>query len=190
MQYAIFKTNWGYVGIAGVDGILCRTCLPLPDRQSAQRELLKALQPTTHVSMSSDDGPAGWVLNPRGTFLPGLQERIAAYFEGENVDFSTDPAVNLDHLNAFDRKVLQTCRKIPSGETTTYGELAVRVGHPGAARAVGAALARNPIPLIIPCHRVLRSDGTLGGFSAPGGLTTKQRLLRHEQAAQAFGMRR
>ena len=111
-----------------------------------------------------------------------LQERIAAYFEGENVDFSTDPAVSLDGLNSFDRKVLQTCRTIPSGEITTYGDLAVRVGHPGAARAVGSALARNPIPLIIPCHRVLRTDGSLGGFSAPGGLTTKQRLLRHEQS--------
>jgi len=58
----------------------------------------------------------------------------------------------------------------------------VRIGHPGAARAVGSALARNPIPLIIPCHRVLRTDGHLGGFSAPGGITTKQNLLRHEQS--------
>jgi methylated-DNA-[protein]-cysteine S-methyltransferase len=168
MQYAIFKTNWGYAGIAGVDGVLCRTCLPVPDRQSAQRELLRALALTREATQ------------PDESFLSELQERIAAYFEGENVDFSTDPAVNLDGLNAFDRKVLQTCRKIPAGETTTYGELAVRVGHPGAARAVGTALARNPIPLIIPCHRVLRSDGHLGGFSAPGGLTTKQKLLRHE----------
>ena len=108
------------------------------------------------------------------------EERIIAYFEGENVDFSTDPAVNLDALSPFDRKVLQACRKIRPGETTTYGDLAVRAGHPGVARAVGSALAHNPIPLIIPCHRVLRSDGSLGGFSAPGGLTTKQNLLRHE----------
>lgn len=170
MQYAIFKTSWGCFAIAGTDGVLCRTCLPAADPQAAQRELFKAARP--------DDNPAGWVLN--GSFLPDLQERIIAYFEGENVDFSTDPAVNLDSLTPFDRKVLQTCRKIPPGEITTYGDLAVRIGHPGAARAVGTALAHNPIPLIIPCHRVLRTDGSLGGFSAPGGLATKQRLLRHE----------
>jgi methylated-DNA-[protein]-cysteine S-methyltransferase len=174
MQYAIFRTSWGYFAIAGTGGILSRTCLPTAERQGAQRELFKALQP--------DESRVGWVLNPRGSFLPDLQEHIIAYFEGENVDFSTDPAVSLDALSPFDRKVLQTCRKIPPGETTTYGDLAVRIGHPGAARAVGSALARNPIPLIIPCHRVLRSDGHLGGFSAPGGLATKQKLLRHEQA--------
>ena len=176
MQYAIFKTKWGYFAIAGTDGTLYRTCLPAADRQAVQRELFRALEP--------DESRVGWVLNPRGSFLPDLQERIIAYFEGENVDFSTDPAVNLDSLSAFDRQVLQTCRKIAPGETTTYGDLAVRIGHPGAARAVGSALARNPIPLIIPCHRVLRSDGHLGGFSAPGGLSTKQRLLRHEGSAQ------
>jgi methylated-DNA-[protein]-cysteine S-methyltransferase len=173
MQYTIFETNWGYFAIAGVDGVLCRTCLPAADRQTTQRELLKAFRPT------------GEDLREDETFLPDLQERIAAYFDGENVDFSTDPAVSLDGLTSFDRKVLQTCRRIPSGEITTYGDLAVRVGHPGAARAVGSALARNPIPLIIPCHRVLRTDGSLGGFSAPGGLTTKQKLLRHEQSEDA-----
>ena len=156
---------------------------PAPDLPARRR-------PPSHPagavqSPPPDESHVGWVLNPRGSFLPDLQERIIAYFEGENVDFSTDPAVNLDALTPFDRKVLQTCRKIPPGETTTYGDLAVRVGHPGAARAVGSALAHNPIPLIIPCHRVLRSDGSLGGFSAPGGLTTKQkpppprRIARH-----------
>ena len=168
MQYAVFETNWGYFTIAGTDGVLCRTCLPTADRQAAQRELLRALHPTHEP------------LQPDGRFLSDLQERIVAYFGGENVDFSTDPAVSLDGLSPFDRKVLQTCRRIPSGEMTTYGDLAVRIGHPGAARAVGSALAHNPIPLVIPCHRVLRTDGSLGGFSAPGGIATKRRLLRHE----------
>jgi len=168
MQYAIFETNWGYFAIAGKDGVLCRTCLPTTDRQTAERELLGAFD-SAQESPRADD-----------RFLADLQERIVAYFEGENVDFSTDPAVNLDGLSPFDRKVLQTCRKIHSGGTTTYGDLAVRVGHPGAARAVGSALAHNPIPLIIPCHRVLRTDGSLGGFSAPGGIATKRRLLGHE----------
>jgi methylated-DNA-[protein]-cysteine S-methyltransferase len=168
MQYAIFRTSWGYFAIAGANGVLSRTCLPVADRQAAQRELLSAFPPD-HEPTQPDDG-----------FLSDLQERIAAYFDGENVDFSADPAISLTDLSPFDRKVLQTCRKIPPGETTTYGDLAVRIGHPGAARAVGSALANNPIPLIIPCHRVIRTDGNLGGFSAPGGLATKQRLLRHE----------
>jgi methylated-DNA-[protein]-cysteine S-methyltransferase len=173
MQYATFETNWGYVVIAGRDGVLCRLCLPVADQRIARREMLTALD-STHEDMRQD-----------GSLLPDLQDRIVAYFEGENVDFSADPAVSLDSLTPFDRKVLQTCRTIPAGETTTYGDLAVRVGHPGAARAVGSALAHNPIPLIIPCHRVLRTDGTLGGFSAPGGISTKHRLLRHEQAVVA-----
>jgi methylated-DNA-[protein]-cysteine S-methyltransferase len=205
MQYVIFKTRWGYFGLAGTDGttggstvgrvlnprdgsastdrttggsgereladgVVLRTCLPLPDRRRAEQEMLDAL------------GPARDRARFDKTLFPDLQQRIAAYFEGDPVDFSTDPAISLDGLSPWDHKVLLTCRKIPSGRTTTYGELAVRIGHPGAARAVGSALARNPIPLIIPCHRVLRTDGALGGFSAPGGLTTKQALLRHEQA--------
>jgi methylated-DNA-[protein]-cysteine S-methyltransferase len=169
--------NWGYFAVAGRDDVLYRTCLPAADLQAARRDLLKALQPT-HEAMQPDE-----------RFLPDLQERFIAYFEGENVDFSTDPTVSLDSLPPFDRKVLETCRKIAPGETTTYGDLAVRVGHPGAARAVGSALAHNPIPLIIPCHRVVRRDGSLGGFSAPGGLATKQRLLRHERARHAAGLR-
>jgi len=183
MQYVIFKTRWGYFGLAGTDGttggsgkreladgVVLRTCLPLLDRRRAEQELLDALGPARDQARFNKD------------LLPDLQQRIAAYFEGEPVDFSTHPAVSLDGLSPWDHKVLLTCRKIPSGRTTTYGGLSVRVGHPGAARAVGSALARNPIPLIIHCHRVLRTDGTLGGFSAPGGLSTKQKLLRHEQA--------
>ena len=178
MQYTTFETNWGYVAIAGRDGVLCRLCLPTADQRTAQRGILRAFD-SLHEDMQPDEA-----------FLPDLQERIVAYFEGENVDFSTDPMVSLDGLSPFDRKVLLTCRKIPLGETTTYGDLATRVGHPGAARAVGGALARNPIPLIIPCHRVLHADGTLGGFSAPGGIKTKQRLLRHEQSPQILALRR
>jgi methylated-DNA-[protein]-cysteine S-methyltransferase len=201
MQYVIFKTRWGYFGLAGIDsttghnpvrralnsrgisadtggsgkceladGVVLRTCLPLLDRRTAEQEMLKALSPARDQAQLDKN------------FLPDLQQRIVAYFEGENVDFSTDPAVSLDGLSPWDHKVLLTCRKIPSGRTTTYGQLALRIGHPGAARAVGSALARNPIPLIIPCHRVLRTDGHLGGFSAPGGLTTKRNLLRHEQS--------
>lgn len=105
-----------------------------------------------------------------------------AYYEGEPVDFSRDPAVDLNGSHPFARRVLQACRKIAFGRTTTYSDLARQVGSPRAARAVGSVMAGNPIPLIIPCHRVLRTDSGLGGFSAPGGTAIKQKMLRHEQA--------
>ncbi len=167
LYYTVFRTKWGYFGLAG-NGAVRRTCLPVAGREAAEQALREALE------------PAGEVRFDKG-FLRDLQERIIAYFAGEPVDFRREPAVALDPAGSFVRTVLQTCRKIPAGETTTYGELAVRIGHPGAARAVGSALAQNPVPLIVPCHRVLRTDGSLGGFSAPGGLTTKQKLLDHER---------
>jgi len=166
LYYTIFRTRWGYFGLAG-NGAVSRTCLPLSQHKAAEQALREAL------------GPAAARLD-KG-FLRELQERIAAYFEGEPVDFRREP-IALNPAGPFACKVLQTCCKIPSGETTTYGELAVRIGHPGAARAVGSALAQNPVPLIVPCHRVLRTDGSLGGFSAPGGLATKQNLLDHERS--------
>jgi len=82
------------------------------------------------------------------------------------------------------RQVLQACRNISFGQTRTYSDLAKQVGSPNAARAVGGVMAHNPIPLIIPCHRVLRTDGGLGGFSAPGGIAIKQKMLHHEQSAR------
>jgi methylated-DNA-[protein]-cysteine S-methyltransferase len=79
--------------------------------------------------------------------------------------------------------VLEEARRIPAGETVTYGELAARAGSPGAAREVGQAMARNRFPIIVPCHRVLAANGGFGGFSAPGGLESKARLLTIERAA-------
>ncbi|MBF6175442.1 methylated-DNA--[protein]-cysteine S-methyltransferase [Nocardia blacklockiae] len=81
----------------------------------------------------------------------------------------------------FHRAVYAVTRAIDPGHTLTYGQVAERIGAPGAAQAVGQALGRNPIPLIVPCHRVLAADNALHGFSAPGGLTTKQRLLEIER---------
>ncbi len=169
LYYTIFRTKWGYFGLAGTENAVSRTCLPVPHRQVAERQLLLGL----------DD--AGEDVRLNQGFLPTLQERIVAYFEGENIDFITDPPVLLDHATTFGREVLNVCRAIPFGETRTYRDLAEQVHRPGAARAVGGVMASNPIPLIIPCHRVLRTDGGLGGFSAPGGTATKQKMLEHEQ---------
>lgn len=85
-------------------------------------------------------------------------------------------------MSAFNRRVYDVARSIPCGATLTYGEVAERLGDKSLARAVGRALGENPIPLIIPCHRVLAAGGRTGGFSAPGGTTTKLRLLTIEGA--------
>lgn len=91
-------------------------------------------------------------------------------------------AVDLSDVPLFNRKVYAVARAIPAGRTLTYGEVAVRLGEPGAAQAVGRALGENPIPVIVPCHRVLAAGGRLHGFSAPGGVETKRRLLEIEGA--------
>lgn len=83
----------------------------------------------------------------------------------------------------FQQAVWKACMRIPEGETRSYKWIAEQIGKPGAARAVGAALGRNPFAPLVPCHRVIKSDGTLGGFSAPGGLKAKAKLLEKERAA-------
>jgi methylated-DNA-[protein]-cysteine S-methyltransferase len=88
-----------------------------------------------------------------------------------------DGPVDLSVVGPFERRVLEQLRAIPRGQVRTYREVARALGRPGAARAVGQACARNPIPLIIPCHRVVRSDGRLGGYSLRGGVALKRRLL-------------
>jgi len=88
--------------------------------------------------------------------------------------------VDLSRLGSFQRRVLEQLRRIPRGQVRTYRDIAREIGHPGATRAVGTACARNPVPLVIPCHRVVRSDGGLGGYSLRGGVTLKRRLLAQE----------
>jgi methylated-DNA-[protein]-cysteine S-methyltransferase len=101
------------------------------------------------------------------------------YFAGQAVSFDEVP-VDLSGQRGFRREVLETCRRIGYGERTTYKDLAARAGNATAVRAVGSAMSHNPVPIIIPCHRVLRSDGGLGGFSAPGGVSCKKGLLDME----------
>jgi methylated-DNA-[protein]-cysteine S-methyltransferase len=115
---------------------------------------------------------------------PHAAEAIVAIqrlLAGEEIDLSPI-AVGLDSTTDFEDHVYSAARRIPRGEVRTYGEIAQEIGDPGAARAVGAALGRNPVPIIIPCHRVLGSAGKSGGFSAPGGTDTKFRMLEIEGA--------
>jgi len=119
---------------------------------------------------------------PTETTHESLAERLQAYCEGMRVDFADVP-LDIDGLSTFQYRVARRCRQIPYGETITYGQLAARAGSPDAARAVGNAMARNRFPLIVPCHRVVGSGGSLGGFSAPSGVQLKRRLLEMEQGA-------
>ncbi|MCA9245350.1 MAG: methylated-DNA--[protein]-cysteine S-methyltransferase [Phycisphaerales bacterium] len=114
------------------------------------------------------------------TLAPTLVDELRRYLAGEAVKFS----VRLDPDSGSDlqRDIWQACRQVGYGKTASYGDLAERVGRPGAARAVGTAMARNPFPLIVPCHRIVRSDGGLGGYSGPSGVARKKRLLEMEAA--------
>ncbi len=112
-----------------------------------------------------------------------LVERLIAFANGVVEDF-LDVSIDLRQRTPFQRRVIQQCRRIPSGETITYGELARLAGSPRAARAVGNTMASNRIPLVIPCHRVVASNGKLGGFSAPEGISMKRRLLGQESATE------
>ena len=167
IKYVIFKTKWGYFGLAGTEYAIYRTQLPGLKPEKIKSLLLKNFH------------------NPQldKTFLRTLQEQITAYFEGVCVNFRRDVPLALEGLSSFGISVLTTCRDIGFGQTITYGQLAKKSGRPAASRAVGSALAKNPLPLIIPCHRIIRSDGKLGGFSAPGGIILKERMLELEHRA-------
>lgn len=106
---------------------------------------------------------------------------MVALLRGEPRDLRDLP-LELDGLPEFQRRVYEIARTIPPGSTLSYGELARRMGVPGAARAVGQALGKNPFPIVVPCHRVLAAGGKMGGFSAAGGVSTKARMLRIEKA--------
>lgn len=103
-------------------------------------------------------------------------QAIADYFTGGRFNFSDIPLA-LNNCSQFTRTVLEGCRRIPYAQTVTYRQLATDIGRPTAVRAVAQALARNPVPILIPCHRVIGSDGSLRGFSAAGGTETKKKLL-------------
>lgn len=107
-------------------------------------------------------------------------DQLREYLAGERRAF--DLAVDLRGRTDFQRQVLEGAARIPRGRVTSYGELARRIGRPGAARAVGQALGSNPVPIVIPCHRVLGGDGSLHGYSGGGGTRTKAWLLRLEEA--------
>jgi methylated-DNA-[protein]-cysteine S-methyltransferase len=123
------------------------------------------------------DPDSDWVEND--AFFVETRRQLSAYFAGELKEFSLTLA---PHGTEFQLTVLEALQRIPFGETRSYGELAREIGRPNASRAVGAANGRNPLPIVIPCHRVIGSNGTLTGFG--GGLEIKQFLLDLENPGQ------
>lgn len=111
--------------------------------------------------------------------LPGLAASLQAYAAGRNEDFADVP-IDVGPQTPFQRRVVAQCRRVAYGQTLTYAQLADRAGSPRAARAVGNVMASNPLPLVVPCHRIVAADGGLGGYSAPGGTRLKLRLLETE----------
>ncbi len=169
MKYVVFKTRWGWFGLLAVEQGLIRASLPTTTKAAAQARLLAGNDAPKFVK----------------TLYKPIQDKVVAYFEGEMVDFNVDTPVFLQNLPPFTRSVLLACRRISFGQTSTYSALAAAVGQPKAVRAVANALARNTLPLIVPCHRIIRSDGKIGGFSVPGGKGLKKRLIKHEHTAIA-----
>jgi len=165
MPHTVFPTVFGWVGLTGTERAVQRVLLPEPNRTRLVKQL-------GHRLTEPDDLPE---------LMREVVEKIRRYFEGVRVSF--DEPADLSSLPRFQRLVLTECRAIGYGETCSYGELAGRCGHPRAARAVGAAMARNPVPILIPCHRIIRSDGSLGGFG--GGLPLKRRMLQLEGNAMS-----
>lgn len=174
----VFKTNWGYFGLAGTDSHIWITELPGRDADEVKVHLLDRFERARRArGRYTSAGEIVW----DSSYLAGLQQRVRAYFEGERVEFDLEVPVDISEGGSFSNAVFKACRGIGYGQTVSYGDLADLAGRKNASRAVGRVMAGNRMPLLVPCHRVLRKDGGLGGFSGPGGVVMKRRLLEHEE---------
>lgn len=160
MKFYLCETRVGWIGLGVEDGAVCACTLPRQSREEALGEMM-----ARGASQPADASEAG-----------DLPERLRRYAEGEAVDLGD--GVRIATGTPFQRDVWRTLNEIPRGETRSYAWVAQRIGRPRAVRAVGQAVGSNPLPLLVPCHRVLASDGSLGGFG--GGLEMKRQLLRLE----------
>ncbi len=165
--FVLFETAIGRCALLWRGGLVVGAALPERDGVALRASLARRF-------------PGAAEAEPPG-FVAEATTLIVRLLAGENVDFAAVPMA-LDGGSALERKVWGAARRIPCGEVRTYGEIAAEIGAPGAAQAVGAALGRNPVPILVPCHRVLAADGRSGGFSAHGGVATKFRILEIERA--------
>ena len=161
MPHAVIPTLAGHVGVACTAQGICALTLP----QTTPQQVLALLPPS--------DAHAA----PAAPLPSDLAPRVQRYFAGDPASFDDLP-LDLSSVPPFRRAVLEAVRRIPRGQVRSYSAIAAALGNPRAARAVGGAMARNPVCIIVPCHRVIASDGRLGGFG--GGLPMKQRLLDME----------
>jgi len=153
----VFATDWGWWGLAGSSRGIVKVVLAQDNPDDVRRQI------------GSPGGRASSVVTCGA-------RQIQEYLCGRRQQFSVP--VDLEPTSVFVRHILEVCMQIPYGETISYGKLACCVGKEGAGRAAGQALAANPVPVVVPCHRVIRADGRPGGFS--GGLEIKRRLLELE----------
>ena len=162
-SYSLFNTSLGWCGVVDSPKGVLRIVIGYPKRKQLLTQLFVGLGD----SIKNDHVPGD------------LVDTIKRYFCGERVFFNC--VMDWSSLSPFQQKVFKEARKVPYGTVETYGNLARRVGSPNGSRAVGGALARNPFPLVVPCHRIVRGDGQLGGFSAGEGIALKRKLLRLEK---------
>lgn len=163
--YHLFEAAPGSCGVAWSAAGLTRMQLP------------EATATETGARLTAK-GCAPWI-GPLPSEIATCIDLLKAYFAGERVDFLS-ATLDMTGLSRFEIDVYQALRRVGYGQTTSYGALANQVGSPGAAQAIGMAMGRNPWPIIVPCHRVLAASGKIGGFTAPGGITTKRKLLGME----------
>lgn len=166
IAYTIFETAIGDCALAWRGEAICAASLP-----ATTREALRA-----HLSRGAEMNEA-----PPPDFVARAIDLVVRLINGEAADLTAIP-LDRSGIEPFANRVYDDILRLGPGETTTYGEIAARLGDKSFARAVGAALGANPIPIIIPCHRVLAANGAMGGFSAPGGASSKRRLLEIEGA--------
>jgi len=171
MRYKLLSTAWGVFGYVVRDRSLVATFLP-DEKLTVERRI-------------HDTFPAAVVVDD---LLPGFADDVRAYFLGARTRFHV--TIDLSLCAGFRRLVLEACRRIPYGKTASYADLARAVGNPAAVRAVGGTMAMNPLPLVIPCHRVVSSNGGLGGFSSSRGPAQKLALLQLEGVALGATSRR
>lgn len=169
--YAVFTTQIGWCGIAWSGRGLVRVQLPA-ESEEATRALLLA-----KITLPDEGGST----RPPAAVKAAIG-RIVRHLAGEAADLARID-LDLEGMPPFHRKVYEAARRITSGAIRTYGELAGDAGSPQGARAVGQAMANNPLPIVVPCHRVIAAGGRPGGFTSPGGLDTKARLLSIEGAS-------
>lgn len=168
-SYHLFETSLGWMGIAWSDAGITRVQIPERDRDASERRL-KRLSGDAITEVTSTNLPAD---------IAVVVDHLVRYAAGEAVDFS-GIAVDLSGVDPFQLAIYDAARQLGFGETVTYGGLAAAAGYPGEARDTGQALGKNPVPIIVPCHRIVAAGGKIGGFSAPGGSRTKEKLLAME----------